>query len=217
MVAEYTIYGLACVCSPFCVDIGFRYVGQTRISIDRRFQAHKSASSRFTSYPVYRWMNKHGVDNIVAIQIETTTSFDELNQLEKEFIVKFRRLGISVLLNVRDGGWDGRNTTTHCPKGHKYTPENTRIYGELKTCRQCDRERPRRVKDFGVCVCGSVATVKKTTQCLDCYNRERENKVLSYVFGTCECGNPVRYSKYSECQSCYNSRMYLRRKNKVGV
>lgn len=30
-----------------------------------------------------------------------------------------------------------------CPRGHEYTPENTRIYKGRRHCRACDRERPR--------------------------------------------------------------------------
>lgn len=32
---------------------------------------------------------------------------------------------------------------THCPKGHEYTPENTRVGNGKRYCRQCDRERDR--------------------------------------------------------------------------
>jgi len=30
---------------------------------------------------------------------------------------------------------------THCPKGHEYTEENTRISSGKRVCRQCHRER----------------------------------------------------------------------------
>lgn len=32
-------------------------------------------------------------------------------------------------------------TITHCPQGHEYTEENTRIYQGGRTCRQCNNER----------------------------------------------------------------------------
>lgn len=37
--------------------------------------------------------------------------------------------------------------TTHCPRGHEYTPENTRVYRGHRYCRAChrDRERARRL------------------------------------------------------------------------
>lgn len=30
---------------------------------------------------------------------------------------------------------------THCPKGHEYTPENTRLHHGRRECRECTRER----------------------------------------------------------------------------
>src|ERR1051326_3887830 len=30
---------------------------------------------------------------------------------------------------------------THCPKGHEYTPENTRIKQGKRACKACDRDR----------------------------------------------------------------------------
>jgi HNH endonuclease len=48
---------------------------------------------------------------------------------------------------LRGNGWSGRNARkTHCPQGHEYTPENTRIHtsgGRL--CVTCDRARKRKV------------------------------------------------------------------------
>ena len=32
-----------------------------------------------------------------------------------------------------------RTPKTHCPKGHEYTQENTRIYKGIKSCRECGR------------------------------------------------------------------------------
>lgn len=38
--------------------------------------------------------------------------------------------------------WAGRNARkTHCPKGHEYTADNTRIDGGKRYCRTCHRER----------------------------------------------------------------------------
>ena len=34
---------------------------------------------------------------------------------------------------------------THCPRGHEYDEENTRIYRGKRNCRACDRERWRRL------------------------------------------------------------------------
>ena len=48
--------------------------------------------------------------------------------------------------NLRDMWKKGRGYShgwfvTHCPSGHEYTEENTRIYRGRRHCRQCDRDR----------------------------------------------------------------------------
>jgi hypothetical protein len=35
---------------------------------------------------------------------------------------------------------------THCPKGHPYDQENTRMRGNKRGCRQCDRDSAARIK-----------------------------------------------------------------------
>jgi hypothetical protein len=37
--------------------------------------------------------------------------------------------------------------TTHCPKGHEYTPENTRRYRNHRYCRACHRDREQARRD----------------------------------------------------------------------
>jgi len=53
---------------------------------------------------------------------------------------------VTRLINVRRGlapkvaGQFNRNKT-HCPRGHPYDDENTRIYQGRRQCRACDREK----------------------------------------------------------------------------
>lgn len=49
-----------------------------------------------------------------------------------------RKTSIQIML---DRGHHASQRKTHCPKGHEYTSENTRIYRNVRHCRQCDRER----------------------------------------------------------------------------
>lgn len=48
--------------------------------------------------------------------------------------------------NVRDAVKKKRNyevRRTHCPKGHPYSPENTRMHAGARECKTCDRARCR--------------------------------------------------------------------------
>ncbi|KKL80707.1 hypothetical protein LCGC14_2002120 [marine sediment metagenome] len=43
------------------------------------------------------------------------------------------------------GRWQsGNSIKTHCPQGHEYSEENTRIYRGHRHCRICNREQTRR-------------------------------------------------------------------------
>lgn len=44
----------------------------------------------------------------------------------------------------RKGGVKSQIAKTHCPHGHEYSPENTRISNGSRNCRTCQRERARR-------------------------------------------------------------------------
>jgi len=76
------IYGLECVCHP---GRGIRYVGLTINSIQHRFKEHVSNTrldpeSRIGGLPVYRWMRKHGANNIVPVLLETCSNEDANNR-----------------------------------------------------------------------------------------------------------------------------------------
>ena len=53
---------------------------------------------------------------------------------------------VTHLENVRRGRADYNKHKTHCPKGHPYNVENTRIYKGWRKCRTCHREGMRKGK-----------------------------------------------------------------------
>jgi len=43
---------------------------------------------------------------------------------------------------IAKGRWlSGNATKTHCPRGHEYNEENTRVYAGRRFCRACDNAR----------------------------------------------------------------------------
>ncbi len=66
--------------------------------------------------------------------------------------------------NIRDMIAKGRGrgqftTVTHCLRGHEYTPENTKRqrHSNCRSCRQCERDRCRRVRAARVADCPNAA------------------------------------------------------------
>lgn len=104
------IYGLYCVCDD-CLDKPelIRYVGQTTMGISERFNHHKydaKASSYNKKYDlaVYRWMRKHGIEDITYKILQVLDSPEELNNAEIFWIQEFDTFKSSHGLNLSIGG-----------------------------------------------------------------------------------------------------------------
>jgi len=88
------IYGLQCTCH----DSGVRYIGKSLNSKpSARLQSHRYNARRGQDLPVYRWMRKHGVENIVSVVLGTADSPEEVCLLEIRLIAEMRT-------HVSDGG-----------------------------------------------------------------------------------------------------------------
>lgn len=92
MAEDFYVYGLKCNCHP---ERGVRYVGITGAGAGVRLRDHlknsrKPDSDRIGGLPVYRWMRKHGADNIRMSLLETCETQDQLNEREVFWI---RELG----------------------------------------------------------------------------------------------------------------------------
>lgn len=46
--------------------------------------------------------------------------------------------------NLRVVGHIPESERTHCPKGHEYTPENTKVHNNKRACKACNRDYMRR-------------------------------------------------------------------------
>jgi hypothetical protein len=83
-------------------DARIRYVGQTRLLKERRFEQHLSSSRRMSiRTPLSKWLRKH--PNAVIIELGTASDETSLDSLECQLIAQYRSLG-QADLNVKDGG-----------------------------------------------------------------------------------------------------------------
>lgn len=46
--------------------------------------------------------------------------------------------------NNAESWYERQRSKTHCPQGHEYTPENTKVKRGRRHCRECAREQSRR-------------------------------------------------------------------------
>lgn len=106
------IYGLFCACSNCRRERPgeIRYVGQTRRSTSERLWEHRkyARSGKSGDYASYRWMRKHGPENVRLILLDTADSPDDLNALEAEWIIRLGTFGPGPGLNSAmppDGAW----------------------------------------------------------------------------------------------------------------
>lgn len=85
---ECVIYGLSCACHP---DAGIRYIGQTRQGPATRLREHLKNSraagvGKVPDTPAYRWIRKHGGENILVTVLEHVPTVDLLNERETFWI-----------------------------------------------------------------------------------------------------------------------------------
>jgi len=91
---------------------GKMYVGQTVQSNPKmRWYSHQADARKGKKSHLYDSMRKHGVETFLWKVVETTTSLDKLNELEKTWADQLRAQGIT-LYNNRETG----NNRTHSPE-----------------------------------------------------------------------------------------------------
>ncbi len=65
------VYGLSCLCHP---EAGVRYIGQTARTSQARLKEHVRDAEHGVQRPIYFWIRKHGVGNIVSTELRATRS-----------------------------------------------------------------------------------------------------------------------------------------------
>lgn len=115
MTRSNDIYGLYCVCEACGNEGTVRYVGQTAEGARSRFNKHRHSAKIGKSWPVTRWMSKHGVENIRVRVLETVGSVDELDEAETRWITDLRTTERGVGYNLWPGGGGVR--------GYKHAPD----------------------------------------------------------------------------------------------
>lgn len=100
-----SIYALSCDCHP---EEGYSYIGQTSRSIKIRlyhhiYDAHNwEKRQKVADLPVYRWIRKHGSENLVCTVLETVSDSEHLDLRESYWIAYYETF--SKGLNLTEGG-----------------------------------------------------------------------------------------------------------------
>ncbi len=103
----WEMYGLYCACKKCTSRI--RYVGQTSVTVDVRFRDHlknarRDKNHRIGGLPVYRWIRKHGVENIRYRVLGRVFSQETADKLEVDLIHEHSTFKSQHGLNTTPGG-----------------------------------------------------------------------------------------------------------------
>lgn len=120
---NYQVYGLYCVCGCDPYET-VKYVGQASMGARDRFNKHRYSAKNGASWPVTRWMRKHGVDNIRYRVLETVDDGDALDEAEARWIVDLGTLIDDGGYNIMPGG-NGVRGYKHSPWAKSRLPHET--------------------------------------------------------------------------------------------
>jgi predicted GIY-YIG superfamily endonuclease len=88
---------------------GHRYIGITVCTLEKRWREHRSAANTGSQKRLYKAMRKYGVENFGIEKIYDATSFEDLQQAEKKFIVQYEtHASLNKGYNLTSGG-EGRD------------------------------------------------------------------------------------------------------------
>jgi len=106
-----------------------KYVGQTRQSLEKRWKHHLTESKSKSQRPLYRALNKYGIENFELSVLEEC-AVDDLNEREMYWINHFNTFKSSYGYNATSGGEGGEilqevkdrisKTMSELPRGEKW-------------------------------------------------------------------------------------------------
>jgi group I intron endonuclease len=103
---------------------GKRYVGQTRLPLERRWKQHLRDAANGSTTLIGRAVRKYGADSFSVVSLCTCSSQEELDTREREFI---RSLGTHSSTgngyNLTDGGFGGQYGTVGPMTGKHHSVE----------------------------------------------------------------------------------------------
>lgn len=85
-------------------DHVIRYIGQTVKIPATRMREHRNFAAKGVEWPVYKWMRKHGPENIQMCILEVFADPELLDVREIALIAQYRQDFPKSMLNVTDGG-----------------------------------------------------------------------------------------------------------------
>lgn len=104
---------------------GKLYIGQTTVSIEKRYIQHRSDSKREDT-KLYRAMRKYGVDSFIYYEVDQADSLEDLNSKEDYWIHKLDTIKNGY--NTKGGGGNAKHSKETREKISKYA--KTRTYSE---------------------------------------------------------------------------------------
>lgn len=123
------------------------YIGQTILSISKRWSLHKSPNSNCTV--LRKAIQKYGPENFTIEEIDGANSLSELNYLETHYICKFNSLDRNVGYNLKSGGDNSKHSQStkekisKAMKGRVFTKEHI----ENKRKANLGKKIPKKVRE----------------------------------------------------------------------
>lgn len=107
------------------------YIGQTRHSLQSRFDTHVADAAQGSITPLHRSIRKYGKDQFSIELLASATTYEELNVLEIQFIAKYNATDRNIGYNIQAGGETKgeafRKYLSEFFKGRQFSKETRRL------------------------------------------------------------------------------------------